>query len=178
MLALISIPHQTPPHLTWYDDRQAVIDAANDYAGESDRPEPGDFDDAVHCLADDWSNYLLVENAGDVEDVRKYVAANKHQAHRVSVFVDELGEAFPSETIPDGIYFFHPEGGAWIAARYRGGCMVARTEEAMAATHAACNDDWAGIVPSDDDEEVDADIAAAMIDDDIDASMVVVTRAN
>jgi hypothetical protein len=97
MLALISIPHQTPAKLVLYDDRQEVIDAAIEYAEESVRPEPEDFDEAVHCLADDWHGFLLVESAEDLGDVVHYVTANKHQAHRIAVFVPEIQEAFERE---------------------------------------------------------------------------------
>lgn len=65
-------------------------------------------------------------------------------------------------TIPNGIYFLHPDGSAWLAARYRGR-LIDWTEEACAETHAAARDSWAGIVPSDEDEEIDPDVAMAII---------------
>lgn len=79
------------------------------------------------------------------------------------------GESNPSETptgndrkmqdsttiITDGIYFIHPEGCGWVAVKYRGGRIVSRTEESIAATHAAAGDKWAGVTPSDDNREIE-----------------------
>jgi len=95
MIAIIEIPHQTPARLHWYEDQDAVIDAAWEYAGNSDRPEPKTFDDALACLADDWSDHLLVESADDIQWVEKYQG---HQAHRIHPMVDELREALTAAT--------------------------------------------------------------------------------
>ena len=82
--------------------------------------------------------------------------------------------------ISDGNYFLHPEGSCWILAQYYEGKYCGGTEQACAETHMAGNDQLAGIVPSDDDEEMDADVAEAIIRDvmgyDTYLDMVVVTR--
>jgi hypothetical protein len=85
-----------------------------------------------------------------------------------------------TDKIKDGTYFLYPEGSAWIAIELRDGCIIGRTEESNADTHTAARDSWAGVVPSDDDTEVDGDLAATIVavamGDDTDADMVVVTR--
>ena len=85
-----------------------------------------------------------------------------------------------TETITSGVYFLHPEGSGWIAAEFDGGRVIDRTEESNADTHAAARDSWADVVPSDDDTEVDGDLAAAIVaavmGGGTDASMVAVTR--
>jgi len=83
-------------------------------------------------------------------------------------------------SIHDGVYFLHPEGSGWIAAKFRGGQMIDRTEESNAATHAAARDSWAGVVPGDYDTDVTTgiadDIVRSVMGDEVDASMVVVTK--
>ena len=59
------------------------------------------------------------------------------------------------QPIPDGIYFVQGDGCAWTAHRFAAGKQVGYTEEALAATHEAARDSWAGIAPSDDDELLD-----------------------
>jgi len=82
--------------------------------------------------------------------------------------------------ITDGVYFLHPEGSAWIAVEFEDGEIIDRTEESNAATHAAARDSWAGVVPSDDDEEISGDMASAIVaatmGDDVDADLVIVTK--
>lgn len=82
--------------------------------------------------------------------------------------------------IADGIYFLHPDGSCWIGADYRNGRCVGRIEESNAATHAAAGDRYAGIVPSDIDEDIDLETAEAIIRDvmgeDTDPYCVVVQR--
>jgi len=95
MIALIEIPHQRPARINWYEDRDELESAAIQYAAQSDREEPVDFDSAVHCLADDWHGHLLVQEAADIEAVRRYAG---HQGHRVCALVGELEEAFPKFT--------------------------------------------------------------------------------
>lgn len=91
MIAIISIPHQTPPRLHWYVNETAVINAAIEYALESNREEPQTYDAAVACLADDWRGHLLVESEADIEYVANYTG---HQSHRIHPMVDELREEF------------------------------------------------------------------------------------
>lgn len=82
--------------------------------------------------------------------------------------------------IPDGTYYLHPEGSAWLAAIYRDGEHVTTIEESNHATHVAAKDQWSGVCPSETDVEVDREIGEAVIrdvmGDDIDPSMVVVSR--
>lgn len=83
-------------------------------------------------------------------------------------------------TIPDGIYFVHPDGSAWFAAIYRDGRIVSIVEESMASTHAAAGDRHDGIMPLDSDVEVPSDLAARIVrdvlGDDVDVTRCVVTR--
>jgi hypothetical protein len=83
-------------------------------------------------------------------------------------------------TIRDGVYFIFPEGSAWIAAEYRDGKYQDTAHEADADMPAAPGDKWAGVVPSDSDVEVDADLSDAIVrnyvGDDADVTMYVVTR--
>ena len=96
MIALISIPHQTPPTIHWYDDDDAIIDAAEEHAEECghDTDAPG-FDDpvvnAAHELADDWRGWVLVRNDRELDQVRNYTG---HQEHRIRAMVDELEAEF------------------------------------------------------------------------------------
>jgi len=53
--------------------------------------------------------------------------------------------------VPDGIYFFLPEGGGWYAAKVQKGRLVDTTDDSLADSHAA-GDSWAGIVPSKRDD--------------------------
>jgi hypothetical protein len=69
-----------------------------------------------------------------------------------------------TKTIPDGIYFLHPEGSAWIAACLRGGRCVGQTEESMMETHAAARDGWLYIVPMESDIEVDRELARLVVE--------------
>lgn len=82
-------------------------------------------------------------------------------------------------TIADGIYFIHADGCAWQAAEFRRGQLVDHTEASLADTHAAANDRWAGIVPSDSDIEANDDLAAAIIHtlmgSDVDTDGIIVT---
>ena len=82
--------------------------------------------------------------------------------------------------IRDGVYFIHPEGAAWVAAEFRGGVFEDAAYQEDAETHAASGDEWAGVVPTDDDVELTCDeafpIIRATCSDDTDVSMVVVTR--
>jgi hypothetical protein len=84
-----------------------------------------------------------------------------------------------TKTIPDGVYFLHPEGSAWIAAYLRGGRCVGQTEESLMETHAAARDRWAYVVPMESDIEVDLDVArlvvAAVLPGE-DTDSVIVTR--
>jgi len=81
--------------------------------------------------------------------------------------------------IEDAIYFLHPEGGSWIAARFRSGHLISQTQECNAATHAAANDFWADVVPSGDDAEIGGAVAEAIVrevmGDEVDPALVVVT---
>ena len=83
--------------------------------------------------------------------------------------------------IEDGLYFLHAEGCCWIGALYSNG-QFSTIEEPNADTHAAANDHFSGMVPSEDDIEV-ADIATAaqivrdVMGKDILPEMVIVTRA-
>ena len=83
--------------------------------------------------------------------------------------------------ITDGMYFLHPADECWRVAEYRGGEYRGGIEESLAATHAAANDQWAGIIPSEDDEEIGGDEAEKIIRDvlgeDAHVDLVVVTRA-
>ncbi len=90
--------------------------------------------------------------------------------------------AMATATITDGIYFLHPSGSAWIAAHFRDGRLLRTTEDSNAATHAAANDSWSGVVPQDTDQELQGDEAERIIrevmGDDVDCELVVVTRAS
>lgn len=81
----------------------------------------------------------------------------------------------------DGIYFLHPEGSCWIGAEFRHGRQVGQIEQCNAATHAAANDSYAGVVPSDADVDVDLETAEAIVrevlGEDTCAEMVIVQRA-
>ena len=81
--------------------------------------------------------------------------------------------------ISDGIYFLHPDGCGWIAAQFRSGKLIDGTEQCNAGTHAAAGDDWAGVVPCEDDTPVDEAMGLAIIREamgkDVYADMVVVT---
>jgi hypothetical protein len=81
----------------------------------------------------------------------------------------------------DGIYFLHPEGSSWIGAIFENEKLVTTIEACNAATHAAANDDLAGIVPQDtdvelDDEDTCEEIITQVMGEDICQEMVVVTR--
>jgi hypothetical protein len=82
--------------------------------------------------------------------------------------------------ITDGVYFLHPEGSSWIAVEFEDGEIIDRTEESNAGTHAAANDSWADVVPSEGDEEVSGETALAIIaaamGGDTDTDMVIVTK--
>ena len=81
--------------------------------------------------------------------------------------------------IPDGIYFVFPYGGAWEAAMFRAGKLRRTTEASNADTHAAAGDVWAGVVPSESDDEVDDDVQVAVVKavmPGCDPRMVAVTR--
>ncbi len=84
-------------------------------------------------------------------------------------------------SVKDNTYFIYPEGSAWVAARFSDGELVGTAYEADADSHAAANDAWAGCVPEESDVEVDGDeaaeIVAAVLGDDADPAMVVVTRS-
>lgn len=81
----------------------------------------------------------------------------------------------------NGLFFIHPEGSSWIAAKFSDGELVDTVYEADAGTHQAANDSWAWIVPGEDDLEVDADpgdeIVGLVLGEDTDRSMVTVTRS-
>lgn len=94
MIALISIPHQRPAKINWYDDRDDLVRDAFLFSAETDRPHPEDFDDAVCCLADNWHGHLLVESADDLADVLAYARSGRHQAHRVGALAAEIHEMF------------------------------------------------------------------------------------
>ena len=95
---------------------------------------------------------------------------------------EEYKKITAKKKITDGIYFLHPEGSCWIGAHYRNGRYVGRIEESNAATHAAANDHYAGIVPSESDHVVEVAIAEAIIrevmGDNICVEMVIVTSRN
>ena len=59
--------------------------------------------------------------------------------------------------IPDGLYVLQRHGSMWITVRSHG----ERLWQAE-ASHLAAGHDWAG-VPSDDDERVNGDLAAAVV---------------
>lgn len=85
------------------------------------------------------------------------------------------------KAVPDGLYFLHPEGSAWIAARFKDDELVATACEADAGTHQAANDTWAGIVPQDTDVELDdedscKEIILQVMGEDTFPEMVVVTK--
>lgn len=65
--------------------------------------------------------------------------------------------------VPDGVYFVWPDGGCWIAAKYRGGICRGTTRQQYAETHRAAGDCWADIAPSDDDYPVDDDVAVTVV---------------
>lgn len=90
-IALIGIPHQLPARIHWFDDRTAVIHAAVDLCLDHCDPPPYDFDDAVHCLSDDWHMHLVVESHQDLQQVSRYQG---HQRHRVRAMLDELNDVF------------------------------------------------------------------------------------
>jgi len=81
----------------------------------------------------------------------------------------------------DGIYFLHPEGSGWIAARFKDGQLVDTAEQFDAETHRAANDRWAGCVPSEDDTEVHGrtgeDIIVQVLGSEVFPEMVVVTKS-
>ena len=83
--------------------------------------------------------------------------------------------------IPDGTYFLHPDGSCWQSAMYRDGQYQGGSSESLAASHAAAQDQYADVVPTEGDEEVDADVAEAIIREvmgpDTYLDMVVVERA-
>lgn len=54
----------------------------------------------------------------------------------------------------DKIYFLHPEGSAWIVARFNNDKLQSVAYESDANTHQTANDSWAGIVPQDTDVEI------------------------
>lgn len=93
MIAIIEIPHQRKARLHWYAGEVDVIEAAIEYAAESDRDEPVDFQSAIDCLADDWHGRLIVQSAADVADVAAYTG---HQEYVVAAMLDELREEFTS----------------------------------------------------------------------------------
>jgi hypothetical protein len=87
--------------------------------------------------------------------------------------------AMNATEIKDGVYFIHPDGGAWSAVRFRNGKMVGSMEQSEADTHTAARDSWAGITPSESDIDVDNDLADAILaiaEPDSDPSMIVVSR--
>lgn len=87
-----------------------------------------------------------------------------------------------SVQIPDGLYFLHADGSCWESRRFRGGRCVGGSDEATQSTHDAARDSWAGLHPSEDDTEVEREIAEAVIraalGDDVHPEMVIVTRMN
>ncbi len=83
-------------------------------------------------------------------------------------------------TIPDGVYFLHPDGSTWIAARYRSGHFVGQTEECLSQTHASARDRWSLVGPKVSDQIVDEEISELVIADVMPGSVpdcIVVTRA-
>jgi hypothetical protein len=84
--------------------------------------------------------------------------------------------------IASGIYFLHPAGSCWIAARFQGGRCVDTASQSDQGTHEAANDSWAGVAPSVNDEALlnplaDQIIREVMGDDVAAPAQVVVTRA-
>ena len=106
MIALISIPHQTPPRIHWYDGDQAIIDAAEEYAEQHGHEPPSchgcddPVDNAAHELADDWHSEILVRSADDLGDVREYCKGlgprhrHNHQQAGVAALIPELEAEF------------------------------------------------------------------------------------
>lgn len=106
MIALIAIPHQTPARIHWYEDANTIIEAGQEAAEQADHdlPEVHGFDDpvrnAAHELADDWSSYLLVQSAEDIQSVRYYSKSDgipgnrRHKANEVAALLPELEEEF------------------------------------------------------------------------------------
>jgi hypothetical protein len=116
----------------------------------------------------------------EVKAIGGFTQHSTHDSYRDAVDQADMVRGRVICDVPDGVYFLHPEGSSWIAVEFDGGQMIDRTEESNADTHSAANDSWAGVVPSDDDSEVDGDIAAAIIaavmGDDTESDMVVVTK--
>ena len=80
-----------------------------------------------------------------------------------------------------GIYFLQPEGSAWIAARFSEGNLVGMAFEADLGTHKAAKDAWESIAPSETDMLVDDEddceyIVRAVMGDEVDVTMVIVSQ--
>ena len=67
--------------------------------------------------------------------------------------------------IPNGTYYLHPDGSCWIAAIYRDGRHIAGSDQATQSTHDTARDSLADLGPDDSDEEVEGDLALAIIRD-------------
>lgn len=66
-------------------------------------------------------------------------------------------------TIPDGTYYVHPDGGAWLRLRFAGGQIVDVGEESVQATHDAARDADAGRRPAESDVQVSRELAEAIL---------------
>lgn len=94
MIAIIEIPHRGPPRIHWYDSEEGVIEAAEDRADATGRGQPGTFDGAVACLADEWHTHLLVQCVMDIQKVGSYAG---HGKWGVWGMTDELRKGFGGE---------------------------------------------------------------------------------
>lgn len=82
--------------------------------------------------------------------------------------------------VVDGVYYLHPDGGAWTGVEYRGGRVRATWEEADMGSHDAAGDRHAGRYPSESDVQVGPRTAVRIIADVMPRSypeMVMVVRA-
>jgi len=118
--------------------------------------------------------------AVEVKAIDGYTTHSTHDSYRDAVDQADMVRGRVVCDVPDGVYFLHPEGSAWLAVEFEDGEIIDRTEESNADTHAAARDSWAGVVPSDDDSEIDGETALAIIaaamGDDVDPDMVIVTK--
>ena len=99
MLAIITIPHQRPARIRWYDDAQKLIEDAEDSAEANGHTldQHGSSEAVINAaceLCDDLHGWILVRSAADLTEVRQYIVSNSHQAHRIAALLPELEEEF------------------------------------------------------------------------------------
>jgi len=160
----------TATKISIYQD--GIFAGCGDYANETIQNCAAQFCDDNDESMDVYAAIEQAINLGESKLKIEFADGSKH-----TYTWDLVSE---SVAIPDGVYFLHPEGSAWIAVEFEDGEIIDRTEESNADTHSAANDSWADVVPGDDDSEASSDIAKAIVQmamgDDTEADMVVVTK--